>query len=393
MTDNKNNIGSPGECCSFEQLRAYADGRLNREETRYIEEHLADCDLCSDIVDGLMSMPANLNLDVELAAINSNIDKAVEKKRKGIALFNPRKLRFVAAAVLVTLAISSVIMINYKIHTPLYSPTQFSKLEKPQEESSKENSNNHFEFSEKDAIAQNLPAQEPAPAFGGSPLGRVSPPSSKGFFFDSIVANDEINLAYVDDITTDAEEQSPKSNLDGMFSPPETTIRDTPATGAGANTTKAGNKKQERKAEKKDVGKSAESNKLEENAPTITEIIVVDNDKLVYEEECIEPISFTVVEVKPEFPGGVDALMQFIADNVQYPKEAVDSGIQGTIYVQFVISNEGKVTQVQLIKGITQSLDDEAIRVIKMMPDWRPGKQRSKKVSVTYIMPIKFSLN
>ena len=111
------------------------------------------------------------------------------------------------------------------------------------------------------------------------------------------------------------------------------------------------------------------------------------------EEEVIEEQEiFQVVESMPEFPGGEEARIQFLRDNIKYPQMARESGIQGTVYVTFVVEPDGRVTGVRVLRGIGGGCDEEAIRVVKAMPRWIPGKQRGKPVRVQFNMPIKFTL-
>ena len=101
---------------------------------------------------------------------------------------------------------------------------------------------------------------------------------------------------------------------------------------------------------------------------------------------------YQICEQMPEFPGGVEALMDFVAKNVVYPQEAMDKEISGRVYVSFVIEKDGSVNEVKVMKGIGGGCDDEAVRVIKAMPKWKPGKQEGKPVRVSYMMPITFKL-
>ncbi len=110
------------------------------------------------------------------------------------------------------------------------------------------------------------------------------------------------------------------------------------------------------------------------------------------EEEELDPIDFAVVEEKPLFPGGDAALMQFIANNTKYPEIAKENGIQGRVFVQFVIDINGKVTSVRIARGVDPYLDQEALRVVKMIPNWTPGRQRGQAVPVNFIVPINFRL-
>jgi TonB family protein len=101
---------------------------------------------------------------------------------------------------------------------------------------------------------------------------------------------------------------------------------------------------------------------------------------------------FVVVEVSPQFPGGDDARIKFLTNTIKYPVEAKNKGIQGTVYVTFIIEKDGTLSNVRVIRGVHKSLDDEAIRVVKSMPVWKPGMQRGKPVRVQFNMPMKFSL-
>jgi periplasmic protein TonB len=131
------------------------------------------------------------------------------------------------------------------------------------------------------------------------------------------------------------------------------------------------------------------NSEADENTRTNTNVVFTDVE--IVEEE-VEPISFAVVEDKPIFPGGDAALMKYIADNTKYPEIAKENGIQGRVFIQFVIDKTGKVTKVQVAKGVDPYLDEEAVRVVKSLPNWSPGKQRGKPVPVTFVVPINFKL-
>ena len=111
----------------------------------------------------------------------------------------------------------------------------------------------------------------------------------------------------------------------------------------------------------------------------------------VEEEE--EEVVFVVVETMPEFPGGQQALFKYLSENVKYPVIAQENGIQGRVICQFVVNRDGSIVDVEVVRsGGDPSLDKEAIRVIKSMPKWKPGKQRGKAVRVKYTVPVNFKL-
>lgn len=95
----------------------------------------------------------------------------------------------------------------------------------------------------------------------------------------------------------------------------------------------------------------------------------------------------------PEFPGGMQKLMTFIGENVKYPQEAIKNKTEGNVFVRFIISKTGKVTNPQIIRGVSKELDEEALRVVSMLPDFIPGEDNGKKVPVEFTIPIKFKLN
>ena len=101
---------------------------------------------------------------------------------------------------------------------------------------------------------------------------------------------------------------------------------------------------------------------------------------------------YDIVEQYPEFPGGYSALTEWIDDNLKYPVEAAMDGIEGRVIVQFIVRPTGKVVDAKVVRGIAPSLDKEALRLINIMPNWIPGRQKDKAVNVRYTLPITFKL-
>ncbi|MBO7615973.1 MAG: M56 family metallopeptidase [Bacteroidales bacterium] len=113
----------------------------------------------------------------------------------------------------------------------------------------------------------------------------------------------------------------------------------------------------------------------------VTEVGCVDNDTI-----------YNNVNEMPEFPGGIEGLMEYVAKNVKYPESARENNLQGRVIVKFVIEKDGTVTNVEVGRGWGNELDDEAVRVVKAMPKWKPGKQDGKPVRVSFMLPINFIL-
>jgi periplasmic protein TonB len=141
-----------------------------------------------------------------------------------------------------------------------------------------------------------------------------------------------------------------------------------------------------------------ESSETDENQ--VVEIIEMAEEAVIE-----EPQIFTIVEEMPSMKGCEKAkdeqertqctymkIQEYLRENVKYPQMAIDAGIKGSVYVNFVVMEDGSITDVKVLRGIGGGCDEEAIRVVKKMPKWNAGKQRGKAVRVSYNMPIKFSL-
>ena len=102
---------------------------------------------------------------------------------------------------------------------------------------------------------------------------------------------------------------------------------------------------------------------------------------------------FQVVEEMPEFPGGMAECMKWLGKNIKYPTISQENGVQGRVIIQFVVNRDGSIVDAQVARGVDPYLDKEALRVIKLMPKWKPGKQRGKAVRCKFTQPVLFRLN
>ena len=105
-----------------------------------------------------------------------------------------------------------------------------------------------------------------------------------------------------------------------------------------------------------------------------------------------EVTTFMVVEKQPEFPGGQDAMLEFLRNNIKYPQSCIDNKIQGRVIVTFVVEKDGSLVEAEVVKSVNAELDAEALRVVNSMPAWSPGEQKGKKVRVKYTIPVNFKL-
>jgi protein TonB len=120
----------------------------------------------------------------------------------------------------------------------------------------------------------------------------------------------------------------------------------------------------------------------------LTNIAFCQEEVKVSDDEAI----FFVVEVQPEFPGGMDSMYAFIQKNLIYPEKAKAEGIEGRVFVQFVIEKDGSISNILIKRAIGGGCEEAAVEMIKNMPKWKPGKQRGKPVRFQFVLPIKFEL-
>ena len=135
-----------------------------------------------------------------------------------------------------------------------------------------------------------------------------------------------------------------------------------------------------------------DKNKYEFETDSTGNVFLVKSKEQIPLELDEEDQVFFIVEEMPEFPGGDIALRKFIANSIKYPEIAIEKGIQGKVYVTFVVTGDGKIANAKIARGVDPSIDKEALRVVNTLPKWKPGYQRGKTVNVSYTVPINFVL-
>lgn len=142
----------------------------------------------------------------------------------------------------------------------------------------------------------------------------------------------------------------------------------------------------------KDAAREALTMTLQPASSTATsddvEVVVVDMYPETHDSD-----AFDVVEKMPEYPGGIEAFMKFLSENVRYPEAASKAGIQGRVLVNFIVEKDGSISNIHVIQNVNEYLDAEAVRVVGAMPKWTPGMHEGKAVRVKYTVPISFRLN
>lgn len=146
----------------------------------------------------------------------------------------------------------------------------------------------------------------------------------------------------------------------------------------------------------------------EESMPTVDDIkanltgseniegtgkVIVEETPVVTDDDVDENKVYSIVEEIPIFDGGLEAMYDFINRNMSYPRQAQRMGLEGTVYIGFIVSKTGEITEVKVIKKLGGGCDEEAVRVIEKMPNWKPGMQNGKAVNTNFVLPFKFRLD
>jgi TonB family protein len=439
----KINISEFGDCFSEEKLVKYVNNELSSEENSVIDKHLEHCEMCSDVVDGLLMMDSASDIFIEKKLLDEEIDKLIAGSTKKRIILNT-KFRAIAAVALLL-----IISGTYFIANQLTEKNQNIGIETADKDNSFDNQIKPIEKPHEQELAgleekATSEEQQPEPFFFSSPVHEfdsdykvlaeldVEEGGEKSITDKTENSLDEVDSDSFTTASYDKEFGAPgsgsnsgtvpsvvqstdsrKPDLSGSAAGDELLTKEATSTGGTFNIFDVPDKKleegQANKVSQKDRDKISdrdltrnERNSSQAQSPARTEDIVVvetlsiiDVDMSVLEEEAdeIEVISFAIVEQKPIYPGGDSALLKFIAENTIYPEEAKQNKIQGKVYVKFVIDTEGAVTNVEVVKGVAPILDQEAVRVIKLLPRWTPAKQRGKPVAVSYLIPINFYLD
>ena len=420
--NNKNNISDFHSCLSEERLVLYINDKLSEEESAKIEEHIKQCPICSDLIDGLLLMENPNEIFAFSASINSEIDILSSKPKKK-SLFSPKTYRMLAAVVLLFAISGSVLLVNnltknspeltkYDISKTIERDDVFAEEEfvaseqgKPemQEKKSIKLPGNGLLVVENTDQKVNNKSETVAKDKNMEMFNNTSQPNtlSGNAYADLIALEQSATWLLLDDFTSidtspiiDEKKESTQNSEDRMIVTGE--VLGGSAKGNLSTATTGRSKDESNKSDRDSAAKKVKSDIISssESAPAVESelplsIIISASEE---EDENEEPIVFTIVEHPPVFPGGESALLKFISDNVTYPATAKEKSIQGKVFVRFVITKQGKVTSEEIVKGVDPILDEEALRVVRLMPDWKPGKQRGVPVNVSYIIPIQFKL-
>lgn len=427
-------------CLSEEALNEYAHGKLDIHLKKQVEIHINECDFCRDALEGISLMKSKESSRAAIAQLNEKIATHGKPQHAGGKVIQMNFLRLAAAVALFFVLGGGVLYVAlnppFKNDVALNKPEEKVLAENKAEVKDAENvlldsvvSGNTAFMPPDAAPLLESPAQED---LYKAPLAKSN---------EGLVANETGKaeaLKTVDDLPADyatMKATGGASNSAPMYYNPQTVsgqtgyadtvfsfdsdkyVSDGIAGNVEAENTKnlssvevlaskskAADKKAQKEAEKRTREESVSRTASVQEAPAVAydALKVAEQEDEVnqarknIEQEAQQQNGDTKVyafaDEMPQYPGGNEALKKYIRENINYPQTAKDQAVSGTVYISYIVSAAGKVTNVKVWKSVSKDLDNEAVRVVSSLKDFTPGKQAGKPVSVQMTVPVKFSL-
>lgn len=408
-------------CLTKEALDEYIDSSLSPDELLIVEEHISKCDLCTDAVEGLklISKPSGVKSTIE--EINSKLKARISHDNVS---GNHKKRQISDKILYLSVAASVILLVGWLIFLNLSKPFGLDKvtivtntessqkippaprpkvtnngsnhdkeLKKSTEEltisNSKEPKNEITETSNKDFTIntdeQKIEYEEEQPITAENFVSEtdqlvVDEDLGKSVVFEESSEPSAMDIAsnqpveyYMGEVIIMAEKENKKnlsSSQTRKSADSELTVETITKSGTSQRMTS-------RKKNQKGSGEK-ESFSTSENEPAS----IHQNSRHF----------FRIIDSMPEFPGGIKEMTDFLKMNLQYPGRALENHLEGTIYVSFIVEEDGKVSDFSIIRSPGDDFNAEALRVLKLMPAWTPGYKDGKPVRVQISLPIKFQL-
>lgn len=432
----KHKIYSSSECISEQQMFDYIDNKLSAKEQHLIEKHMLNCNLCSDASEGLELLRERDRIAGINQKINEHISTTSNKKSK-IIFFNFKTVASIAAGI--TLLIGGVFLFNQfapqkmkekdvaelnqvstppppvTINTEAAADSDSLNIKQPELITSSTNKL-QFERTEKSQQQFALTEEQKSNSYYENPIsnGEGITTSNVTTTGDVITKSDNTNEVTIPaesnipkaglpekekDLLVDETKKAEEKNEDKNFAflAQTTPAQKNSADNSDMDQKTSKNNRNQKEAKAKDkAAKQVATDDVSGNVGYTQQNVISDQENLKTEPAKPETIAIsesdsaiTIVDEKPEFPGGETEMMKFILKNFQYSKTDKKEGISNTkIYVQFIIGKTGKIKNAKIVKGISPELDKEALRIISMMPEWKPAKLKGKPVDYKYLLPI-----
>jgi TonB family protein len=360
---------TPSGCLTADALMLFVSGKLKGAELADTQQHISECPLCADAADGLrMWLNENSSLEIayqnqddikpslfhnRIGLLNERIDKRLdarkfrESEETKLLAYKPFLWLAAAASIILFVGVGYLFWLQNQQNESLLAQKQLKDREA--------------------ALIAQIPENLAYPPSNSNVILNINYNSEKGSHIPPVVTivNDDVTLA---------------SNM--------------------VRASKNSAAKTDDEAEYTETREGVESDVFREEAGIYKGqnakrgLALRNSGGAMKKAETDEETNsvFISVQQMPSFPGGDAARKKYLSRTIRYPTQAVDDGIQGTIYVSFIVKTDGKITKVKLLRGIGGGCDEEALRVVSKMPQWIPGSQNGKKVDVLYNMPVSFTI-
>lgn len=431
-------------CLSEEALNEYAHGKLGIHLKKQVEIHINECDFCRDALEGISLMKSKESSREVIAQLNEKIVNHGKPEQVGVKVIQMNFLRLAAAVALFVVLGSGILYVA--LNPPFKNDFAQNKVEE------KVLAENKAEVKEAESIlsdsivagnglvlppdaapsseltvqedlykspladnkevlaanetskAESLTADDDLPADYSTMKATGGASNSAPMFY-----NPQTGLGqsgYADTVFTFDSDKYVSDGITGNYES-ENTKNLSSVEVIAASKSKSADKKTQKDAEKKareDVYTKTTTAQAAQESPAVAydelkvaeEKAEVDQARRNIEQEAQQQNADTKVyafaDEMPQYPGGNEALKKYIRENINYPQTAKDQTVSGTVYISYVVSATGKVTNVKVWKSVSKELDNEAVRVVSSLKEFTPGKQGGEKVSVQMTVPVKFSL-
>ena len=380
-----------------EAMQKYLAGQLSDNERLVFEKHSAESEFDKEAMDGLRSLKHKRQLVDDIHALNQSIRARVRQESSKVRRINQYWLYAAAASIILILGIVAILNIQPFRQKNLISRAekmQFDSLEKMvqpenQEEITIAQVPENRSAGEKEEVQQPEPDYqiviEPETGSAGkqpeipvTPIAQIEELTGQGFAGEKkqmpVISADAIAEAnpveankIEDDIVSDDVVVDEEIAMEGV----ETKAVELQVGGVAMKKSFSG----------KQRGGESKEEQIDVEIDTIENMAVNEPDSGTV---------FMVVEAMPEYPGGDTALMKYLQNNLTYPEAAKESGVQGKVFVSFIIEKDGSLSDAIILRGLGYGCDQEALRVVQDMPAWKPGQQRGKPIRVRFNLPVEF---
>lgn len=382
------------ECLTLETFIKYIKGELGPIEKQNANRHLVHCEFCREALNGLTGMDDSARAPLAVKEVNKRIRKRISAKNSK----SKNNFKWIAAVFAIVIFLGSLAWI-VKIQYFDNSNLSYNESETSSQLSENDKASNSKDVGKGESMNSGNVNLLKSEVIEPEQNDKESEDLSEAENQDQKLHNEDGNIDNPENAIVEELNEPPKKNEEKDI---------TPKTEKNDNNITLSDKKQnppKKEAGKNSVDESKVSEKhqmasskainVEENDGEKTEEVATvppENEKVKKPASSNSPKALPayLIEENPVFPGGERALQNYLKNNLTYPQKEKQEGISGTVILEMIINEKGNVTNVQVVKGIDPELDKEALRVVKSMPDWKPGKNRGKVLPVIMNLPVTF---